>query len=48
MMLIKCENCGYKEPLNKELFVKKAEIVTNPDLTEEQIVEKLKEILNNH
>ena len=22
MMLIKCENCGYKEPLNKELFVK--------------------------
>ena len=33
---------------NKELFKKKVEIVTNPDLNETQIAEKLKEILNNH
>ena len=40
-MITKCNQ-------NEEMAKKKLEIVTNPDLTEQQIAEKLKEILNNH
>ena len=31
---------------NKEMFVEKTKITTNPDLTEQQIVDKLKQLLN--
>lgn len=40
-MITKCNQ-------NEEIAKKKLEIVTNPDLNEQQIAEKLKEILNNH